>query len=77
MVNIGGGRPVRLDAMIGELERALGREATRILKPLPPGDIARTAASTDLLKALVGEVPETPIQVGIPAFVEWYRGYYV
>ena len=77
MVNIGGGRPVRLDIMIDELEQALGCKATRMLKPLPPGDVARTAASTDLLKALVGEVPETPIQVGIPAFVEWYKSYYV
>ncbi|HEX8417739.1 MAG TPA: NAD-dependent epimerase/dehydratase family protein [Methylobacterium sp.] len=76
LVNIGGGRPVRLDAMIDELERALGRRAERILKPLPPGDVARTHASTDLLRALVGGVPETPLGEGIPAFVAWYREYY-
>ncbi|HEV7440115.1 MAG TPA: NAD-dependent epimerase/dehydratase family protein [Methylobacterium sp.] len=76
LVNIGGGRPVRLDAMIDALERALGARAERILKPLPPGDVARTEASTTLLQALVGHVPETPIEVGIPAFVAWYRSYY-
>ncbi|GJE41540.1 NAD-dependent epimerase/dehydratase family protein [Methylobacterium soli] len=76
LVNIGGGRPVRLDAMIDALERALGARAERILKPLPPGDVARTEASTALLQALVGRVPETPIEVGIPAFVAWYRRYY-
>ena len=76
LVNIGGGRPVRLDAMIDALERALGARAERILKPLPPGDVARTEASTALLQALVGRVPETPIEVGIPAFVAWYRAYY-
>lgn len=76
LVNIGGGRPERLDAMIDELERALGRRAERILKPLPPGDVARTHASTELLQALVGSVPQTPIGVGIPAFVDWYRDYY-
>lgn len=76
LVNIGGGRPVRIDAMIDELERALGIRAERILKPLPPGDVARTEASTDLLRALVGTVPETPLAIGIPAFVDWYRGYY-
>jgi UDP-glucuronate 4-epimerase len=76
LVNIGGGRPVRLDAMIDALERALGTRAQRILKPLPPGDVARTEASTELLRALVGQVPETPIETGIPAFVAWYRGYY-
>ena len=76
LVNIGGGRPVRLDAMIDALERALGARAERILKPLPPGDVARTEASTELLQALVGQVPETPIEVGIPAFVAWYQDHY-
>jgi UDP-glucuronate 4-epimerase len=76
LVNIGGGRPVRVDAMIDELERALGARAERILQPLPPGDVPRTEASTDLLRALIGGVPETPLRLGIPAFVAWYRGYY-
>ena len=76
LVNIGGGRPVRLDAMIGALEDALGRKAQRIIKPLPPGDVIRTHASTELLQSLIGQVPETPLETGIPAFVEWYRDYY-
>lgn len=76
LVNIGGGRPARLDAMIDALEQALGRTATRILKPLPPGDVMGTHASPDLLRALVGAVPETPLGVGIPAFVAWYRDFY-
>jgi UDP-glucuronate 4-epimerase len=76
LVNVGGGNPVRLDAMIDALEAALGQRAERILKPLPPGDVARTAASTSLLRALVGHVPDTPIEIGIPAFVAWYRSYY-
>jgi len=76
LVNIGGGRPVRLDAMIDALERALGRTAERVLRPLPPGDVPRTQAATELLARLVGTVPETPITTGIPAFVTWYRDYY-
>lgn len=76
LVNIGGGRPVRLDAMIEVLEKTLGCRSKRILKPLPPGDVARTEASTELLRALVGHVPETPIETGIPAFVGWYQDYY-
>ncbi|MCJ2042960.1 NAD-dependent epimerase/dehydratase family protein [Methylobacterium sp. J-078] len=76
LVNIGGGKPVRLDAMIDELESALGRQAVRISKPLPPGDVARTAANTELLRALIGQVPRTPTAKGIPAFVAWYKQYY-
>lgn len=76
VVNIGGGRPVRLDAMIDTLENALGKKADRRLKPIPPGDVTRTEAGTELLRDLVGAIPETPIEIGIPNFVNWYRGYY-
>lgn len=76
LVNIGGGRPVRVDIMISELELALGRHAKRVLKPLPQGDVPCTHASTDLLLALIGKVPETPLSIGIPIFVDWYRRYY-
>jgi UDP-glucuronate 4-epimerase len=76
LINIGGGRPVRLGAMIDTLEQALGLTATRIPLPLPPGDVSATQASTELLQALVGSVPETPIAVGVPAFVRWYRDFY-
>lgn len=76
LVNIGGGRPVRLDRMIETLEAALGRTAQRIALPLPPGDVSATRASTELLQALVGTVPETPIEVGLPAFVRWYRDFH-
>ena len=76
LVNIGGGRPVRVDAMVDALEAALGLRARRVLKPLPPGDPVRTHASPDLLRALVGGVPETPLADGIAAFVAWYRTHY-
>ena len=76
LVNIGGGRPRPLGEMIDILEKALGRRAERILKPLPPGDVDRTHASTELLERLVGQVPATPLEEGIPAFVSWYRTYY-
>ena len=40
------------------------------------GDVLRTEASTEFLKALIGYLPETPIEVGVPRFVSWYRAYY-
>ncbi|GJD51160.1 UDP-glucose 4-epimerase [Methylobacterium crusticola] len=76
LVNIGGGRPVTVAAMLDTLEAALGRRAVRLLRDLPPGDVERTEASTDLLRDLVGYVPATPIETGIPAFVRWYRGHH-
>jgi UDP-glucuronate 4-epimerase len=73
LVNIGGGQPVKLTAFVDEIEKALGVAAVRQLKPLPQGDVVKTFASADLLVALTGQKPSTPLGVGIPAFVDWYR----
>lgn len=76
LVNIGGGVPCSLMAYIGELERALGQEATKTFLPMQDGDVRATFASADLLECLTGYKPSTPISVGVPAFVDWYREYY-
>ncbi|ACL59393.1 NAD-dependent epimerase/dehydratase family protein [Methylobacterium nodulans] len=76
IVNIGGGAPVTVGAMLDVLEAALGMKATRLLRDLPPGDVSRTEAETRLLEDLIGYVPATPVTVGIPAFVAWYREHY-
>ncbi|HYF55390.1 MAG TPA: NAD-dependent epimerase/dehydratase family protein [Salinarimonas sp.] len=73
VVNIGGGRPVSVNALVAAIEAATGRTARRVDKPMPPGDVVRTFASADLLEALTGYRPATPLSVGIPAFVAWYR----
>lgn len=73
MVNIGGGHPVKLMEFVAEIEKALGVRALKVLKPLPPGDVAGTYASADLLQQVIGYKPDTPISIGIPAFVAWYR----
>lgn len=76
LVNIGAGHPEKLTDLIGEIEKALGVEAKRNNRPLPPGDMVRTFANADLLFALTGQKPQTPLSVGIPAFVEWYKRTY-
>jgi UDP-glucuronate 4-epimerase len=76
VVNIGQGEPVRLMDYIAELERALGREAKKNMLPMQPGDVTATEASSTLLKRLTGYAPSTPVSVGVPKFVEWYRGFY-
>jgi len=40
------------------------------------GDVRATFASAGLLEQLTGYKPSTPISVGVPAFVDWYRGHY-
>jgi nucleoside-diphosphate-sugar epimerase len=40
------------------------------------GDVPATFASPDLLERLIGYKPSTGIELGVKAFVDWYRGYY-
>ena len=76
LVNIGGGKPSPLMDYIGELEGALGRTAIKTFLPMQDGDVPNTTASPDLLERLIGYKPQTPISVGVPAFVGWFRQRY-
>lgn len=76
LVNIGGGKPSPLMEYIAELERALGIDATKMFLPMQDGDVPNTTASPELLERLIGYKPETPISVGVPAFVGWFRQRY-
>jgi UDP-glucuronate 4-epimerase len=73
LVNIGAGAPEKLMDFIAAIERALGQEAQKIFKPLPPGDVVKTFADATLLEHLTGRKPATRIEDGLAAFVKWYR----
>ncbi|MFV2092450.1 MAG: capsular biosynthesis protein CpsI, partial [Hyphomicrobiales bacterium] len=73
--NIGNNQPVSLLAFIEEIEKCLGRRAVKNLLPLQDGDVPQTYADIEALQAAVGFTPNTPIDVGIGKFIDWYRGY--
>ena len=77
VVNIGGGTPVRLGHFIDLIEKAIGMPATRIMLPMQDGDVPNTFASSGLLECLIGRPPSTPVEVGVPRFVDWYRSYHL
>ncbi|MBD2260817.1 NAD-dependent epimerase [Pseudanabaena sp. FACHB-2040] len=74
--NIGNHQPVALLRFIEVIEAAMGKPAEKIFKPMQPGDVPATYADVDDLMQAVGFQPNTPIEVGIGQFVQWYRGYY-
>jgi UDP-glucuronate 4-epimerase len=74
--NIGNNRPEQLMEMIGVLEAAIGRKAEMKMEPMQPGDVAATYADISAIQSDLGYAPTTPIEVGIPAFVNWYRDYH-
>ncbi len=76
VVNIAGGKPSELMAFVAAVESAMGKPAKRNMLPMQQGDVVATQSDTALLHELIGEVPETPIEVGVARFVEWYRHYY-
>ena len=74
--NIGNNRPVELLYFIETIENCLGKRAEKRLLPMQPGDVPATYADVDDLMRDTGFKPDTPIEVGIRLFIEWYREYY-
>ncbi len=76
LYNIGNARPVQLLRYIELLEEAIGRKAKIEMLPLQPGDVPDTSADVGDLTAAVGYRPGTPVELGVPNFVAWYRSYH-
>jgi len=74
--NIGNHRSEELTHMIALLEQALGKKAEMIFEPMQPGDVKETYADITAIQEDLGFQPSTPIEVGIPRFVAWYRDYH-
>lgn len=74
--NIGNNQPVKLMDFIATIEKHAQREAVKNFMPMQPGDVPATYADVDDLAADTGYRPDTPLDRGIEAFVQWYKGYY-
>ncbi|WP_174296618.1 NAD-dependent epimerase/dehydratase family protein [Sphingomonas bacterium] len=74
--NLGNNRSEPLGRVIDLLEAATGRRAVRDLLPMQAGDVPRTFADIGAIGAELGFVPTTTIDMGVPRFVGWYRGYH-
>ncbi len=76
LYNIGNNNSVELEHYIKVIEECLGKKAKRNLLPLQPGDVIATWADVDDLARDIGYRPNTPVEVGVKRFVEWYKDYY-
>ncbi|KST63635.1 NAD-dependent epimerase [Mastigocoleus testarum] len=74
--NIGNNQPVNLIDFIEILEKHIGIVAKKELLPLQAGDVEETYADIDNLVEDTGFKPNTPIDVGLKYFIDWYRHYY-
>jgi UDP-glucuronate 4-epimerase len=73
VVNLGRSNPVSLFEMIETIEKALGKSAKIIKKPMQNGDVPYTYADIEKARRLLNYAPATSFETGIHEFVNWYR----
>ncbi|MFN4041329.1 MAG: NAD-dependent epimerase/dehydratase family protein [Brevundimonas sp.] len=76
ILNLGAGRRTPLMRYIELIEQAAGRKAVLNLMPYQDGDLVSTEADVTETRSALDYAPETPVEVGVGRFVDWYRDYY-
>jgi UDP-glucuronate 4-epimerase len=71
--NLGESKPMRLDELIMEIEKALGKKALINQLPMQPGDVYQTYADVTKAKEDLGYAPNTDLANGLAEFVKWLR----
>jgi UDP-glucuronate 4-epimerase len=71
--NLGESRPIKINDLIKELEKALGKKTIIEHLPMQPGDVERTYADVTKAGRDLGYAPNTDINVGLKRFVDWLR----
>lgn len=72
VVNLGESRTTSLRSLIDLLAESLGVRPVIQQLPFQPGDVERTFANVQKAARLFGYAPTTPVEMGIPQFVEWF-----
>ncbi|MFM5894752.1 MAG: NAD-dependent epimerase/dehydratase family protein [Novosphingobium sp.] len=76
LYNIGNNKSEQLMKVVSLLEEACGRKAEIEMLPMQAGDVPATYADISAISRDLGYAPTTSIEVGVPAFVDWYRTYH-
>jgi UDP-glucuronate 4-epimerase len=76
IINLGNHRCEELTRVIEILEHELGVQARQDLLRIQPGDVPATYADIARAREKLGFQPTTPIEVGVPRFVQWYLDYH-
>ncbi len=71
--NLGESKPITVNDLVTEIEKALGKKAVKEYVPAQPGDVERTYADITKAARELGYKPSTTIQAGLAKFVAWLR----
>ncbi len=74
--NLGNNRPEPLLRLIELIEEGVGKRAEKRFAPMQLGDVKETYADIRAIQRDLGFTPTTPLDVGLPRFIEWYRAYH-
>lgn len=73
LYNIGSGVSDGLDALVGAVSQAIGRDIEVELLPLQAGDIEETCADISRIREAYDYAPKTDLATGVARFVDWFR----
>jgi UDP-glucuronate 4-epimerase len=73
--NLGNHQPVELNEFIKIIEKATGKKAMKIMKPMQKGDVLATYADLTKSNKYLHFKPKTSLDIGIHNFVQWFQEY--
>lgn len=73
--NLGNDQPEALIDFVALIGKACGVDPVLELLPMQPGDVTATWADIGPARRDLGYDPVTPLAIGIPRFIDWYRAY--
>ena len=73
--NLGNDNPEELGRLVALVGHACGIEPILDYLPMQAGDVTATWADIGPARRDLGYDPATPLHIGVPAFVDWYRSY--
>jgi UDP-glucuronate 4-epimerase len=73
IINLGESRTTSLSRLVELISTELGVEPKLQRLPMQPGDVERTFADVSKARQLLNYNPTTPVEVGIPRFIEWFK----
>ena len=72
IINLGSDHPVKLNYVIGLLEKYLGKKARIKRYKLHPADVTATWAHIEKAKKMLGWKPKMPLEQGVENTVRWF-----
>jgi len=72
LFNLGESQTVKLNDLIGLLEKLLGKRAVIDRQPVQPGDVPITFADISKARGKLNYNPQVKIEQGLPKFVDWF-----